>query len=117
MLMSLALAATAQCTCTESADVCKVAFATAAALPAALVSLVMAENVSTALATEPHGSLSVSVATAVPGVDTVPVRRKTSLPAATPPSTASRTAVASVVRSAVMWVTAMILSRNAFRAC
>ena len=73
MLMSEAEAATAQCSCTESALVCSVAAATAEALPVALVSLVIALKVSTPVVTDPQGSVSVRVATAVPGALTVPV--------------------------------------------
>ena len=94
-------AATAKWTHTVSALVCSVAAATGLALPVALVSLVMLLNVNTPLDTVPQGSDSVSVATAVPGLDTVPDRRKTSLPAPAPPSMASRTAVDRDVRRVV----------------
>ena len=100
MLMSDAEAATAQCSCTEPALVSSVAAATGEALPVAAVSLVMALAVIVPPDAAPNGvALIVSVATAVPGAETVPDRRNTSF--GDVPS-AVATAPASVLRSAVM---------------
>jgi hypothetical protein len=100
MLMSLALAATAQCSTTVSALVWIVAAATGDAFPVAFVSLVMALKVNTSFVTDPAGSVIVSVATAVPGDPTEPVSLKTSFAAAPPASIAVSTADAMVLRIA-----------------
>lgn len=77
--MSEPEAATAQCTTTVPAPVSSVAVATADALPVALVSLVMLFAVMTPEEAAPNAGLpNDSVATAVPGLAAVPVRRKTS---------------------------------------
>jgi hypothetical protein len=83
MLMSLALAATAQWMTTVPADVWSVAVATGEALPVALVSAEMALAVAVPVADAPNAvALSDRVATVVPGADTVPDSRKASFPEA-----------------------------------
>ena len=72
--MSLPDAATAQWITTVPADVSSVAVATAVALPVALVSDVIALAVAVPVADAPKAvALNGHVATAVPGVPTVPV--------------------------------------------
>ena len=78
MLMSEADAATAQCTITVPAPVSSVAVATGEALPAALVSYVIADAVMTPAAAAPKAGFDIaSVDTAVPGLAAVPVKRNT----------------------------------------
>ena len=104
--MSELEAATAQWLTTTPAEVCSVAFATAVALPTAAVSLAMALAVDTPADDAANDVVSVSVAAAVPGVPTVPARRKTSLGLA---PRAVVCALETVSRNAVEWVTAMVV--------
>jgi hypothetical protein len=104
-LMSDADAATAQWLTTVAPDVSNVAVATADALPVALVSLAIALAVAVPPDDAPKGvALIISVAAAVPGEPTVPVRRNLSRGLA--PS-AVVCASATVLRNAVECVTAI----------
>jgi len=81
MLISDAEAATATWITNVAPDVCRDAFATAEALPVALVSDVIAFAVATPLDAAPNAvALSGSVATAVPGAPMVPDSLNTRLP-------------------------------------
>jgi hypothetical protein len=80
-LISLPEAATAQWSTTVPPDVSKVAVDTAVALPAALVSLVIAFAVATPVADAPNAVADrARLATDVPGAETVPVKRKRKRP-------------------------------------
>ena len=83
MLISLALAATAQWITTVPAEVWSVAVATGEALPVALVSAEMALAVAVPLTAAGNAvALRDNVATTVPGDPTVPDSRNASLPEA-----------------------------------
>jgi hypothetical protein len=101
MLMSDPLAATAHWITTVPPDVCSVANATGEALPAALVSVVMALAVAVPVLDAPNAvALKGSVATAVPGAATVEgLMRKINCPLA--PISAVTASVAAL-RAAVL---------------
>jgi hypothetical protein len=107
MLMSDPLAATAHWIITVPTDVCSVANATGEALPAALVSLVIALAVAVPVLDAAKAvTLNGSVATAAPGAATLDgLMRKTKLPL-TPISAV--TASVAALRAAVLCVTAIL---------
>lgn len=108
ILMSDPDPATAQCITTVPPDVSSVAVATAEALPAALVSEVMALAVAVPDDASPNASAdNGNVATAVPGAPTFPVSLNLRFPDA--PINAVTASVAAF-RAAVLCVTAMLFS-------
>lgn len=108
MFISEPEAATAQWITTVPPDVCRVAVATAEALPAALVSEVIALAVAVPDELAPKAVAdNGNVATAVPGEPTVPVNLRTKLPEV--PISAVTASVAAF-RAAVECVAAICLS-------
>lgn len=105
ILISLALAATAQWITTVPPDVSSVAVATGLALPAALVSLVIAFAVAVPLADAAKAvALSAKLATEVPGAPTVPESLNRRRPDA---AISAVTASVAALRAAVLCVTAI----------
>ena len=105
MLMSEPDAATAQWITTVPPDVCRVAVAIGEALPAAFVSDVMAFAVAVPVEDAPKAVAdSGSVATTVPGADTVPVKRNARFPLVL---ISAVTASVAALRAAVECVTAI----------